>query len=79
LFEQAEAIPKHLIPRDIVMPVNPRYTAQEWLDIMASQKASPEEYPAFKKGTVPQPGNDFSPTCFELIKIIIAHMNEQTF
>jgi hypothetical protein len=40
------------------MPVNPKYTYQEWLDIFAAQKASPEYNPNFKKGTEPQPGKD---------------------
>jgi hypothetical protein len=49
---------KNLKPRDIVMPVNPRYTAQEWQDIYAAQVPSPEYNPSYKKGTEPQPGKD---------------------
>jgi hypothetical protein len=56
VVEQAEARLENLRPRDIVMPVNPKYTAQEWLEIMAAQKPSPEDYTDFKKGTTPQPG-----------------------
>ena len=40
------------------MPVNPRYTAQEWQDIYAAQIPSPEHNPVYKKGTEPQPGKD---------------------
>jgi hypothetical protein len=40
------------------MPVYPKHTYQEWLDIFAAQKPSPEYYPNFKKGTEPQPGKD---------------------
>jgi hypothetical protein len=58
LLEQAEANLGHLKPRNIVMPVNPKYTAQEWRDIMAAQMPSPEYYTNFKKGTKPQPGNN---------------------
>jgi hypothetical protein len=46
------------------MPVNPKYTAQEWQEIYAAQKPSPEYYPDFKKGTEPQPGKDL-PHTFE--------------
>ncbi|XP_069702007.1 brachyurin-like [Periplaneta americana] len=41
--------------RNIVMPINPRYTAEEWRTIMAAQLESPEQYPGFKKGSEPQP------------------------
>jgi hypothetical protein len=61
---QAGANLKHLKPRDIVVPVNPEYTAQKWQEIYAAQKPSPEYYPNFKKGTVPQPGEDL-PHTFE--------------
>jgi hypothetical protein len=46
------------------MPVNPKYTAQEWQKVYAAQKPSPEYYPNFKKGTEPQPGKDL-PHTFE--------------
>jgi hypothetical protein len=60
-LEQAEAINlKNLKPLDIVAPVNPKYTIQEWLEIYAAQKAPPEKYADFKKGTTPQPGNNLS-------------------
>jgi len=39
------------------MPVNPRYTAQEWQEIYAAQKLSPEYSPNFKQGTEPKQGN----------------------
>jgi hypothetical protein len=64
-LEQAEAGLVHLIPRDIVMPVNPKYTAQEWSEIMAAQVPSPEDTTNLKKGTKPQPGNDL-PHIFSL-------------
>jgi hypothetical protein len=60
MLEQAEANLKNLKPLDIVAPVNPKYTIQEWLEIYAAQKAAPEKYADFKKGTTPQPGNDLS-------------------
>ncbi|XP_069700742.1 brachyurin-like [Periplaneta americana] len=41
--------------RTMVMPVNPKHTAQEWRDIMAAQKKSPENVTDHKKGTKPQP------------------------
>jgi hypothetical protein len=50
---------KNLKPRDIVMPVNPRHTAQEWKEIYAAQVPSPEYNPSYKKGTEPQPGKDW--------------------
>jgi hypothetical protein len=40
------------------MPVNPKHTYQEWLDIFAAQKSSPEDDRNYKKGTKPQPGKD---------------------
>jgi hypothetical protein len=49
---------KNLKSRHIVMPVNPRHTAQEWQDIYAAQVPSPEYNPSYKKGTEPQPGKD---------------------
>jgi hypothetical protein len=55
---------KQLKPRDIVMPVNPKYTAQEWQKVYAAQKPSPEYYSDFKKGAEPQPGKDL-PYTFE--------------
>jgi hypothetical protein len=60
MLEQAEANLRNLKPRDVVAPVNPKYTMQEWLEIYAAQKAPPEKYADFKKGTTPQPGNDIS-------------------
>jgi hypothetical protein len=60
MLEQAEANLRNLKPRDIVVPVNPKYTIQEWLEIYAAQKAPLEKYADFKKGTTPQPGNDIS-------------------
>jgi len=34
------------------------YTAQEWQEIYAAQKLSPEDPPDFKQGTEPQQGNN---------------------
>jgi hypothetical protein len=48
---------KNLKPLDVGMPVNPKYTAQEWQEIHA-QKPSPEYNRKYKKGTEPQPGKD---------------------
>jgi hypothetical protein len=60
MLEQAEANLKNLKPLDIKVPVNPKYTIQEWLEIYAAQKTLPEKYADFKKGTTPQPGNNLS-------------------
>jgi hypothetical protein len=57
-LEQAGADMKNLVPLDIIMPVNPRFTAYEWQEIHAAQKFSPEYNPIYKKGTEPQPGKD---------------------
>jgi hypothetical protein len=61
-LEQAGVDLKNLKPLDIVMPVNPRYTAQEWQEIYAAQVPSPEYNPNYKKGTEPQPGKDLHHT-----------------
>ena len=45
-------------PRDVVMPVKSRYTAEEWQEIYAAQKLSPEYSPNFKQGTEPRQGNN---------------------
>jgi hypothetical protein len=47
-----------LKPLDIVVPVNPKHTYQEWVDIFAAQKATPEDDSNYNKGTEPQPGKD---------------------
>jgi hypothetical protein len=57
-IEQAGVDVKNLKSRDIVMPANPKHTYQEWLDIFAAQKTSPESDSNYKKGTEPQPGKD---------------------
>jgi len=44
---------EHFKPRDIIMPVNPMYTTEEWQEIYAAQKPSPEYSPNFKQGTGP--------------------------
>jgi hypothetical protein len=41
------------------MPVDQKYTALEWLNIMAAQKPSPEELSGFQNGTNRQPGNKY--------------------
>ena len=61
-FEQAEANLEHLRPRDVVIHVNLKYTAQERQEIYAVQKPSSEQYPNFKKGSILQPGNDLTHT-----------------
>jgi hypothetical protein len=55
-LEQTGVDLKNLKPCDIVMPVNPKYTAQEWKEIYAVQVPSPEYNPYYKMGTEPQPG-----------------------
>jgi hypothetical protein len=57
-LEQASANLNNLKPLDIIKPVNPEDTVQEWQEIFAAQKPSPEFNPINKKGTVPQPGKD---------------------
>jgi hypothetical protein len=61
-FEQAGANLETLRPLDVVMPVNLKYTAQKWQESYAAQKPSPEQYPNFKSGSIPQPGNDLTHT-----------------
>jgi hypothetical protein len=63
-LEQAGVELKNLKPRDIVMPVNPKHTYQESLDIFAAQKPTREDDSNYKKGTEPQPGKDW-PHTFE--------------
>ena len=57
-LEQAGAGLKNLQHVDRVVPVNPRYTAQEWKEIYAAQKPSTEDNSNYKLGTEPQPGKD---------------------
>jgi hypothetical protein len=57
-LEQAGVDLKNLKTRDIVMPVNPRHTWQEWQEIFAAQVPSPAYKPTFKMGTEPQPGKN---------------------
>jgi hypothetical protein len=61
-LEQAGVNWNNLKPREIVMPVYPKHTYQEWLDIFAAQKPSPEDDRNYKKGTEPQPGKDLPNT-----------------
>jgi len=53
--EQAGVDLKNLKPFDIVMPVNPRHTWQEWQEIFAAQGPTPEYNPTFKLSTELQP------------------------
>jgi len=59
-LEQAGVDLKYLKHLDMVMPVNPRHTWQEWQEIFAAQVPSPEYNPNYKKGTEQQT----SKTCF---------------
>jgi hypothetical protein len=59
ILEQAGVDLKNVKPRNIVMPVNPRYTWKEWQEIFAAQVPSPGYTPNYKKGTEPQPGKTF--------------------
>ena len=61
-LEQAGADMKNMVPLDIVMPVNPRYTGHERQEIYAAQKFSPEDNPKYKKGIEPQPGKELPHT-----------------
>jgi len=60
--EQAGVDLKKLKPRDIVMPVNPRHTWQEWQEIFAAQVPSPGYNRIFNLGTKTQPGKDLHHT-----------------
>jgi len=62
ILEQAGVDLKTLKPLDIVMPVNPRHTWQEWQEIFAAQAPSPGYNPTFRLGTEPQPGKDLHHT-----------------
>jgi hypothetical protein len=68
-----EANLEPLNPRDAVLPMNPMYTAQEWQEIYAKPKLSPEDPPNFKQGTEPQQGN----TCVTYSRSV--HENFQLF
>ena len=57
-LEQAGVDMQNLVPLDRVMPVNPKYTAQEWQEIYAAQVPCPEDNYNYKQGTEPQPGKD---------------------
>ena len=57
-LEQAGAEMENLVPLDRIMPVNPKYTAQEWQEIYAAQVPDPEDNSNYKLGTEPQPGKD---------------------
>ena len=57
-LEQAGVDMQNLVPLDRIMPVNPKYTAQEWQEIYAAQVPSPEDNSNYKLGTEPQPGKD---------------------
>jgi hypothetical protein len=45
-----------------VIPVSPKYTAQEWQEIYDAQTPRSEKYPNFKRGSILQPGNDLTHT-----------------
>ena len=61
-LEQAGVDLKNLKTCDIVMPVNPRHTWQEWQEIHAAQVPSPVYTPSYKFGTELQPGKDLHHT-----------------
>jgi len=56
-LRKVEANLEHLKPCDVIMPVNAMYATEEWQEIYAAQKPSPEYSPNFKQGTEPQQGN----------------------
>jgi hypothetical protein len=56
--EKAEVNPQQLKPRDVIMPVNPNYTARERQEINATQKPSSEISPKIKQGNESQQGNN---------------------
>ena len=62
ILEQAGVDLKTLKPLDIVMPVNPRHTWQEWQEIFAAQVPNPGYNPPFRLVTEPQPGKDLHHT-----------------
>jgi hypothetical protein len=75
MLEQAAVDLRNLKHVDIDVPVNPKYTIQEWLDIYAAQKASPAKYANFKKGTESQPGNYFSQRILFSFSILYFYMD----
>jgi len=86
IFVQVGVDLKNLKPRDIVVPVNPRHTWQEWQEIFAAQLATPPYNPNYKKGTEPQPGKAYIKHLSEIkkdnnnlhmirIQIIIKYVN----
>jgi len=60
--EQAGVDPKTLKPLDIVMPVNPTHTWQEWQEIFAAQLPRPGNNTTVSLGTEPQSGKDLHHT-----------------
>ena len=61
-LEQAGVDLEILKPLDIVVPTNPRYTAQQWQEIYAAQIRRPEYNPKYKNSTKLQPGKDLHHT-----------------
>jgi len=48
-LRKVEANLEHLKPCDVIMPVNAMYATEEWQEIYAAQKPSPEYSPNFKQ------------------------------
>ena len=56
-LKQVEAKTEGLRPLNIVMPAAPHNQTEEWRTNMAVQVPSPNQFPLFKNGTKPEPGN----------------------
>jgi hypothetical protein len=50
-LHQAQANPEGLQSLNIVVPVDPRHTAEEWIGIMGVRRPSPGHLPVFKPKT----------------------------
>jgi hypothetical protein len=55
-FEQAQARPEDLHSLNILVPVDPRHTVEEWNTIMGARTPSPIYLPGFSTGIKPQKG-----------------------
>jgi hypothetical protein len=55
-LEQAQARPDDLHSLNILVPADPRHTAEEWNTIMGARTPSPKHLPGFSNGIKPQTG-----------------------
>ncbi|PSN39432.1 hypothetical protein C0J52_12351 [Blattella germanica] len=74
-FTRAEAGYKDWRSPNIGMPVNPKYTAQEWRDIYAAQVELPTK-PAVVEGAQPQPGSTSISSTLQYVDLSVITNNE---